>query len=149
MEMFTRKGLFASAGRAAIVATVAALALTTVEPSVAMAASAAPVAKSGLSVNHGISGNTDISAARRRSRGRRGGGGGAAIAAFAGIVGTGLAIAAAQNRRDDYYYDGGPGYYGAPYGGYGYRRGPVHYRGGYGYRHSSVPHFRGHPQAGW
>ncbi len=34
---------------------------------------------------------------------------------FAGIVGTGIAIAATQNRRDYYdngYYGGGPAYYG-------------------------------------
>ena len=52
-------------------------------------------------------------------------GGAAAAAAFAGIVGTGIAIAAAQNRRDYYdgygyyggapaYYGGGPAYYGSP-----------------------------------
>jgi len=51
-----------------------------------------------------------------------GGGGAAAAAAFAGIVGTGLAIAAANNAYDygpgpGYY--GGPVYYGGPayYGG--------------------------------
>jgi hypothetical protein len=65
----------------------------------------------------------------------------AAAAAFAGIVGTGLAIAAAQNRRayyDDYYGGyGGPAHYGGGpyYGGYGYGR--------------SVPYFRGHPLADW
>ena len=117
--MFTRKGSFSRFGRAAIMATVAAVALTAIEPTLAQAA------------------------------GRRhyhGGGGGAAAAAFAGIVGTGLAIAATQNRRaynDSYdYYGGGPAYYdGGPayYGG-----GP--YYGGYG---SSVPRFNGHPLAGW
>ena len=81
--------------------------------------------------------------ARRYYRG--GGGGAAAAAAFAGIVGTGLAIAAAQNRRDYYdsygYYGGGPVYYGG---------GPYYYGDGYygGYR-SSVPYYRGHPNAGW
>ena len=70
----------------------------------------------------------------------------AAAAAFAGIVGTGLAIAAAQNRRDYYdsygYYGGGPVYYGGgPY--YGYGDG---YYGGY---RSGVPYYRGHPNAGW
>ena len=115
--MFTRKGSFSGFGRAAIMATVAAMALTAVEPTMAQAA------------------------------GRRHyyhGGGGAAAAAFAGIVGTGLAIAAAQNRRayyDDYdggapaYYGGGPVYYGGD-----------PYYGGYG---ATVPHFNGHPLAGW
>jgi uncharacterized membrane protein YedE/YeeE len=119
IEMFARKGSFSRFGRAAVMATVAAMALTAVEPTMAQAA------------------------------GRRhyhGGGGGAAAAAFAGIVGTGLAIAATQNRRDYYdsygsygggpaYYDGGPAYYGG---------GP--YYGGY---RSGVPHFNGHPLAGW
>jgi hypothetical protein len=144
--MFVRKGVFSSIGRAAALATVAALALTAVEPSLAQAGSA-PSGK-GLSAAAPTSGATDFSARRRYYRG----GGGAAAAAFAGIVGTGLAIAATQNRRayygDSYgYYDGGPAYYGASpyyyggdpyYGGYGY--------GGYG---SGVPHYRGHPLAGW
>jgi hypothetical protein len=140
--MFVRKGVFSSIGGAAILATVAAVALTAVEPSLAFAGSA-PSGK-GLSTAAPTSGATDFSARRRYYRG----GGGAAAAAFAGIVGTGLAIAATQNRRayygDSYgYYDGGPAYYGdspAYYGG-----GP-YYGGGYG---SGVPHYRGHPLAGW
>jgi hypothetical protein len=127
--MLSRKGVFSSIGRAGAVATVLAVALTAVEPSMAFAG-AAP---SGVTAATGTSGATDISARRRYYRG---GGGAAAAAAFAGIVGTGLAIAATQNRRDYYdsygYYDAGPGYYG----------------GGY-YRNSSVPHFRGHPSASW
>ena len=82
----------------AVLATVAALALTVFEPSTAHA------------------------------RYYRGGGGAAAAAAFAGIVGTGLAIAATQNRRDYYYdqgYYGGPAYYGSP--GY-YSPGPYYGR---------------------
>ena len=123
--MFARKGLFSSLGRTAAMVTVAALALTAVEPSLARAGSA-PSSK-GLTAVYGTSGATDISARRRSYRG----GGAAAAAAFAGIVGTGLAIAAAQNRRayyDDYY--GGP-VYAAPqpyyYGGYG--PGYGYYRG--------------------
>ena len=125
--MFARKGMFSSFGRAAVMATVAAVALTVVEPSMANAG-AAPSGK-GLSASTGTSDATDISARRRYYRG---GGGGAAAAAFAGIVGTGLAIAATQNRRDYYdsnayygrpaYYGGGPAYYGyssAPYYGHG------------------------------
>ena len=70
--------------------------------------------------------------------------GAAAAAAFAGIVGTGLAIAAAQNRREYYdsygyygaapvYYGGGPAYYGGPvyYGGGPYYYGREQYYGGY------------------
>ena len=107
-----------------------ALALSAVAPTVATAAAR------GNGVTAASNGVTEISA-RRRHRG-----GVAAAAAFAGIVGTGLAIAAAQNRRaydDDYY--GGPAYI-APvpgphyYGGYG---GP-----GYGYG-STVPYLDPNP----
>ena len=138
--MFARKGVFSSIGRAATLATVAAVALTAIEP---MAYAASAPRDRGVTVASGTSDATDISA---RHRYYRGGGGAAAAAAFAGIVGTGLAIAAAQNRRDYYdsygYYGGGPVYYGGgPYYGYG---------GGYygGYR-SGVPYYRGHPNAGW
>src|SRR6266850_8339697 len=113
IEMFARKALFSSLGRAAMVATVAAVALTAVEPSLARAGSAGK----GLSTATGSSDATDFSARRRYYRG---GGGAAAAAAFAGIVGTGIAIAATQNRRhyyDDGYYGGGPAYYGGGYGG--------------------------------
>ena len=106
--MFARKGVFSSIGRAGAVATVVAVALTAVQPSMAFAGSA-PSSK-GVTASTGTSDATDISARRRYYRG---GGGAAAAAAFAGIVGTGLAIAAAQNRRD-YYSDNGYGYYGGP-----------------------------------
>ena len=144
--MFARKALFSSLGRAAMVATVAAMALTAVEPSLARAGSA-PAGK-GLSAATATSDATDFSARRRYYRG---GGGAAAAAAFAGIVGTGIAIAASQNRRDDYYYGGAPAYYGgspAYYGGDPYY-GSQPYYGGYGYRRSNVPYFNGHPAAGW
>jgi len=150
--MFTRKGLVSSFGRAAALATVAALALTAFEPSTAQAGTPTPA--KGVSATSGTSGATDISAARRYYRGGyRGGGGAAAVAAFAGIVGTGLAIAASQDRG----YYGGPAYYGgSPYDSYGYYGGTPayyggggYYGGGYGYRDSGVPHFRGHPNAGW
>ena len=143
--MFARKTVFSSIGRAAVMATVAALALTVVEPTLARAGSAP--AGNGLSA--GTSGATDFSAARRRHY--RGGGGAAAIGAFAAIVGTGLAIAATRDR-DDYYYGGGPVYYGGGPGYYdggpGYYGGNPYY-GGYGYGGSAVPTFRGHPMAGW
>jgi hypothetical protein len=136
--MFARKGVFSCIGRTAVMATVAAVALTVVEPSLALAG---PV-PSGKGLSAATSGATDISARRRFYRG----GGAAAAAAFAGIVGTGLAIAASQNRGDYYdgYYGGGPGYYG---GGPVYYGGAPYY-GGYGYG-SSVPYFHGHPNAGW
>ena len=141
--MFARRGLFSSIGRTAVMATVAALALTAIEPS---RAQAGPAPAKGVSAATATSGATDFSARRRYYRG----GGGAAAAAFAGIVGTGIAIAASQNRRayygDSYgYYDGGPAYSG---GGPVYYGGDPYYGGGYGYG-SSVPHYRGHPLAGW
>lgn len=149
--MFTRKALI-SIGRTAALASVAALALTAFEPQAAQAGTATP--GKGAYAATGSSGATDISAARRYYRGG-GGGGAAAAAAFAGIVGTGLAIAASQDRG----YYGGPAYYGGgPYDSYGYYGGPPaavyyggdggYYGGGYGYR-AGVPHYRGHPLAGW
>ncbi|MGA7996769.1 MAG: hypothetical protein WCA28_17945 [Bradyrhizobium sp.] len=125
--MFARKAVFSSIGRATVMATVAAMALTVVEPSLARAGSAA-------------SGATDFSSRARVYH--HGGGGAAAAAAFAGIVGTGLAIAAAQNRHayyDDYDGYGGPAYYGG---------GPVYvdpgYSGGYGYYGGGPAYFNGH-----
>jgi hypothetical protein len=133
IEMFARKGVFSSIGRTAAVATVAAMALTAFEPSLARAGSA-PSGK-GLSAATASSDATDFSARRRYYRHYgRGGGGAAAAAAFAGIVGTGLAIAATQNRRayyGDYY--GGPAYYG----------GGPYYRGGYGYYGGGGPYYGG------
>jgi hypothetical protein len=148
--MFTRKALLSPCARTAALATVAALALTAFEPSMAQAGTRVPA--KGVSATSGTSDGTDISARRRIYRG---GGGAAAAAAFAGIVGTGLAIAASQDRGYG-YYDGGPAYYGGgPYESYGYYGGPPayygdggYYGGGYGYR-SGVPHYRGHPLAGW
>lgn len=123
--MFARKTLFSSIGRTAVLATVAAVALTAVEPSLALAGSA----PAGVSAKTGSSDATDFSARRRYYRG---GGGGAAAAAFAGIVGTGIAIAASQNRGyyNDGYYGGGPVYYG---GGQGYYGGGPGYGDSYGY----------------
>jgi hypothetical protein len=123
--MSIRQRAFSLAGRSAVIATVAALALSAVEPSSAFAGSR-----------------------------HRFGGGAAAAAAFAGIVGTGVAIAAAQNRAA--YYDSYDGYYGAPvyapapvvvapYGYYGYgdpAYGPNHYG-------ADTPYVNGHPLASW
>ncbi len=124
--MFARKILLSSISRAAVVATIAAVALTTLEPQTARAGSA-PAGK-GLSTA-ATSDATDFSARRRHYRR---GGGAAAAAAFAGIVGTGIAIAASQNRRDR-YYDHGPAYYGG---------GPVYYGGGQPY-YRSQPYYGG------
>src|ERR1700716_4574568 len=121
--MFAQKGVFSAHGRAAVMATVAAVALTAVEPSLALAGPAP--SGEGLSAATATSGATDFSARRRFYRG----GGAAAAAAFAGIFGTGLAIAAAQNRSAYYYdYYGGPLYYTA--GPHYYGGGP-HFFGGY------------------
>ena len=127
--MFARKGVFSSIGRASVVATVVAVALTAVQPSMAFAGSA--TSGKGVTASTGTSDATDVSARRRYYRG--GGGGAAAAAAFAGIVGTGIAIAATQNRR--HYYDvgyyGGQAYYGDPapyYGPRGYYGGGPYYR---------------------
>ena len=130
--MFARTGMFSSIGRAGAVATVVAVALTAVQPSMAFAGSATSSGK-GVTVSTGTSDVTDISARRRHYRG---GGGAAAAAAFAGIVGTGLAIAAAQNRRD-YYYDNGYGYYGGP--AYYHRPAPYYY----GPRYYGSPYYGG------
>jgi len=86
--MFDRISKFA--GRKAVLATAAVLALTTVAPTASFAGG-------------------------RHWRG--GGGGAAAAAAFAGIVGTGLAIAATRNSYaydNGPYYGGGPAYYSGP-----------------------------------
>jgi hypothetical protein len=55
------------------------------------------------------------------------------------LLGTGIAIAATQNRAAYYdgYYGGGPVYYGGD---------PCYGGNGYG---SSAPYFHGHPNAGW
>ena len=123
--MLTRKRAFSLAGRSAVIATVAALALSAVEPSSAFAGPR-----------------------------HRYGGGAAAAAAFAGIVGTGIAIAAAQNRaayyNDAYGYYGGPGYYApapvVPYGYSGYYGDPPYGPNHYG---ADVPYVNGHPLASW
>lgn len=138
--MFADKGFVSRLGRTAMIAGVAATVLTSVGPSAAVAAPAAK--ENGVTAAAGTSGATDFSARRRYYRG----GGPAAAALFAGVVGTGIAIAAANARRDYYYdsygYYGGPAYYPAPT--YYYGGGP--YYGGYG---SAVPYYRGHPLAGW
>jgi hypothetical protein len=111
--MFSRKAAFPSPRRATAIALAATLALTAVVPSVASAASA------GKGFN-ATSGMTDISARRR--------GFNPGAAAVAGVVGFGIAAAAAANSRA--YYDDGYGYYG---GGGPVYVAPGPYYGGYGY----------------
>jgi hypothetical protein len=131
--MLKRNTLPFAGARAIAIVTIAAAALTSFEPSAAVAAPKAP----GLSTHLD---NTDFSAAKRRYA-RRGNGGAAAAAAFAGIVGTIGTIAAAQARRDYYesygprYYYGGPAYYSGPayYGAPGYYGGYVPKSSGYYY----------------
>jgi hypothetical protein len=133
IQMFERNGIFKTTGRAAILATVAAMTISAVAPTGAIAA---PAAKNQVSTSHGSSDATDFSSARRRHY-RGGGGNAAGLAAFGAVVGTIGAIAASQSRRDYYdsygYYERpapayyGGGYYGGPYRGYG---------GGYGYDNS-------------
>ena len=127
--MLIQRGVFSRIGRATVLATVAAVALTSVAPSLAVAGPA-PV-QTGL--QHARDrGLTDVSA-RRRHVYRGGGGGAAAAAAFAGIVGTGLAIAATQNRRSYYDDDYNRSYYGGPgYGGPGYYAPQPYYGSPYG-----------------
>ena len=128
--MLAQRGMFSRLGRAMALATVAAVGLTAVAPSLATAAPA----RNDVTVTTGQAngGVTDVSARHRVHRHYHGGGGGAAAAAaFAGIVGTGLAIAAEQNRRDYYedHYYGRPAYYGPGYYSPGYYGGGPYYRG--------------------
>src|SRR5689334_16748918 len=133
--MFSRKAAFPSTRRATAIVVTAALALTAVVPSVASAASAGK----GLTATTGSM--TDISARRR--------GFNPGAAAVAGVVGLGIAAAAAANSQA--YYDDGYGYYG---GGPVYVApvpGPYYYGGygGYG-RYGGVPADQnGHPLASW
>ena len=124
--MFARQNLLSSISRAAVMATVAAVALTTFEPSTARAGSAP--AGQGLSTA-ATSDATDFSARRRYYRG--GGGGSRSGGRFRRYCRHRY-----RHRRDPepsgcYYYGGGPVYYGggpAYYGG-----GPVYYGGGHPY----------------
>ena len=121
--MFAQKGLISHLGRTAVIAGVAAIALTALQPTSAVAAPAAK--EKGLTA--ATSGATDFSAQRRYYR--RGGGAGAALAAAA-IVGTGIAIAASRPYGyDSYGYYGGPpvAYYESPGYGYGYGGNPYYY----------------------
>src|SRR6476660_6918532 len=93
--MIARKAAFPSA-RATALGVATALALTAIAPTIASAASA------GKGLTATTDGMTDISARRR--------GFNPGAAAVAGVVGLGIAAAAAANSRA--YYDDGYGYYG-------------------------------------
>jgi hypothetical protein len=125
--MFRRKGLLSSAGRSVVVATISVLALTMAETPVAATSSIGSTPKD-ISASAPSSGATDFSARRRYYRR---GNAAAGLAMMGLMVGT-IGAIAAQQRRDDYYYNYGyaPGYYG--YGpGYGY--GPYYGRRYYRY----------------
>jgi hypothetical protein len=126
--MLVRKGLLSSAGRNSVMAMIAVLVVAMDEPPLAIAGPAAP-ASTGVSATTASSDATDFSAVRRRRYHR--GGNAAALAIFGMAIGTIGAIAAQQQREDYYYnYGYGPGYYGG--GPYYYGGGPYPY---YGRRH--------------
>jgi len=114
--MFNRRKL-SSAGRGVVMMTIAALAFTLAEPSVAVARASGPALRQAMTANH----TADFSA-RRRYRHYRGGNPAAGLAIMGAMIGTIGAIAAHQHD-DDYYY--GPGYYAGP--GYYYGPPPVYY----------------------
>jgi len=137
--MLSRKAAFSPKGLATAITTAAVLARTAVAPSFAYAG-----APHGKGVVIATNNATDFSARRRLAPG-----GAAAAAAFAGILGTGIAIAAAQKGQayyDDHYGDGGAVYVtpapGPYYDGYDPAYGPNHYG-------ADVPYVNGHPLAGW
>jgi hypothetical protein len=118
--MFSRKQPLASIGRSVVLATIATLAVTLIEPPSAMAGAARPAVKQASSAN--LAGDTTDFSARRRYRHYRGGNPAAGLAIMGAMIGTIGAIAAHQHD-DDYYY--GPGYYAGP--GYYYAPPPVYY----------------------
>jgi hypothetical protein len=118
VEMSRSRGLTAAVGRTVVLTTIAALMLTTSETPLNAAPASHP--SSGISATTASPDVTDVSA-RRRQRHYRGGGA-AAGAAFMGLaIGAIAGAVAAQQRRDEYYYDPGPGYYQRP--GYYYQPG--------------------------
>lgn len=129
--MLMHKGFSSRAGRALIMATVAAFTVTTFQASPVQAAEAKVMP---VSAEKSVAGSdsTDFSSQRRR-RGGGGAGGAAALAAFGLVAGSIAAAAATRDRYD--YYDGGPVYYGG---------GPAYYSPGYGYGGSG--YYRGGQQ---
>jgi hypothetical protein len=126
-EMCRRKGLMSTVSRGVAISTIAALALTMAEPSMAAASSVNTVPK-GLATSAPSSSATDLSARRRYHRHYHGGSA-AGLAVMGMMIGTIGAAIAAEQRRDAYYDYYGPGYYGPPvYYGYGPYYGRRHYR---------------------
>ena len=123
--MLIRKGLLSSAGRNSVMAMIAVLVVAMGGPPLAIAGSAAPASKA-VSAATASSDATDFSAVRRRRYHR--GGNAAALAIFGMAIGT-IGAIAAQQQREDYYYDYGygPSYYGG--GPYYYGGGPDPYDG--------------------
>jgi hypothetical protein len=117
--MSTRK--LSSTGRGVMLASIAVLVLTMMEPPLAVAAT---VSKSGATM--ASSDATDFSAARRRRHYRRGGGNAAGLAFMGLAIGT-IGAIANQQRRDDYYNNG---YYNNGYYNNGYGYAPGYYGGG-------------------
>jgi hypothetical protein len=114
--MSIRKGLIPSVGRTVVLTTIAALILTTSQTPL----TAAPASRTsqGISTTMASGNATDFSSRHRHRHSRRGGGAGAA--AFMGLAFGAIAGAiAAQQRRDEYEYYYGPGYYSAPGNYYG------------------------------
>jgi hypothetical protein len=120
-EMLTRKRVFSSAGRKAVLPMIAALVLATSESP--LNAAPADQTSAGRWATAAASNITDVSSRQRHRHYRRGGN--AAGLAFMGLaIGTIAGAIAAQQRRDDcydygycgtrYYYGGGP-YYGRRY----------------------------------
>jgi|GEM_PF-1446355 len=134
-DMMTRTGSPLAMGRTMAFATATALAFAWSPAQASDSAVGVARAATAVTAPNGMA--TDFSAARRHRHHSRGGGA-AAAAAFAGIVGTIGAIAAAQASRDAYYdgpyaYGGGP-YYASPYYGRPYYGRPYYdYGGPYGY----------------
>lgn len=129
-EMSKRKASPSWIGRAAVAATIAALAFAMAEPTTAVAGSV-EAASTGVASIAQSSDATDFGARRRRYYR---GGNAAGLAMMGMMIGT-IGAIAAQQRREDYYYYGpgyygyGPGYYGPRYYGYGpYYYGPRYYR---------------------
>ena len=122
--MVMREGVGSSARRSILFATMAGLIFAAAEPPAAKAGSSEPASRS-VSASMAPGGATDFSAARRHRHYHRGSN--AAGLAFMGMAIGAIGAIAAQQRREDYYYNGdgyGPGYYGG--GPYYYSR-PYYY----------------------